>query len=87
MPIHYGFEAFNNTVSQSALKEANIGYLVLDKRLSLNNTGPLQLILVKSEFYPLVYFSKPVNSSLSELLPDFIKVVYENQDYIICQIY
>ena len=87
MPIHYGFEDFNKNISQSSFKEANIGYLVLDKRLSLNKTGSLNLISVKSEFYPLVYFSKPVNSSLNELLPDFIKVVYENHDYIVCQIY
>lgn len=87
MPVHYGFDGFNRTISQSAFKEAKIGYLVLDKRLSLNNSGPLTLINVKSEFYPLVYFSKPVSSNLSELLPDFIKVVYENQDYIVCQIY
>ena len=87
MPIHYGFEDFNKNISSSAFKDANIGYLVLDKRLSLNSTNPLHLIIVKSEFYPLVYFSKPVKNSLRELLPDFIKVVYENQDYIVCKIY
>lgn len=87
MPIHYGFEDFNKNISQSAIKEANIGYLVLDKRLSLNSPNDtLKLISVKAEFYPLVYFNKPVSSSLQELLPDFIKVVYENQDYIVCQI-
>lgn len=87
MPVHYGFEDFNRNMSQSAIKEAKIGYLVLDKRLSLNSPNDtLQLINVKSEFYPLVYFSKPISNSLQELLPDFIKVVYENQDYIVCQI-
>lgn len=87
MPIHYGFEDFNRNISQSALKEAGIGYIVLDKRLSINSTdGTLQLIKVKAEFYPLVFFNKPVSDSLQELFPDFIKEVYENQDYIVCQI-
>lgn len=87
MPIHYGFEDFNKNITQSAFNDAQIGYLVLDKRLSLSeNSETLQLIPVKSEFYPLVYFSKPISSNLDELLPDFIKVVYENQDYIVCQI-
>jgi len=87
MPIHYGFEDFNKAMSQSALKEAKIGYLVLDKRLSFNSQNEtLELINVKSEFYPLVYFNKPVSESLPELLPDFVKVVYENQDYIVCQV-
>lgn len=87
MPIHYGFESFNKDTSQSALKDAKIGYLVLDKRLSFNSDNEtLKLIYVKSEFYPMVYFNKPVSESLEELLPDFVKVVYENQDYIVCQI-
>jgi hypothetical protein len=86
MPIHYGFEDFNKNITLTQLKEARIGYLVLDKRLALNNTGDLHLLSVKSEFYPLVYFSKPVSSSLSEFLPDFITVAYENQDYIVCSI-
>lgn len=87
MPIHYGFEYFNKNMSQASLKEAKIGYLVLDKRLTLNsNNDTFKLIYVKSEFYPLVYFSKPVSESLPEFLPDFVKVVYENQDYIVCQI-
>ncbi|HEY0196882.1 MAG TPA: hypothetical protein VGC02_04845, partial [Methanobacterium sp.] len=30
MPVHYGFEDFNKNMSQSAIKEAKIGYLVLD---------------------------------------------------------
>jgi hypothetical protein len=87
MPVHYGFEDFNKNITQSAFKEGKIGYIVLDKRLSLNHTNQsLNLILVKSEFYPLVYFSKNISNNLSELLPSFIKVVYENQDYIICQV-
>lgn len=87
MPIHYGFEDFNRNISQSALKEAGIGYIVLDKRLNTgSNNETLELIKVKAEFYPLVYFNKPVPTSLHELLPDFIKVVYENQDYIVCQV-
>lgn len=87
MPIHYGFEYFNKNMSQASLEEAKIGYLVLDKRLALNShNDPFKLIYVKSEFYPLVYFSKPVSESLPEFLPDFVMVVYQNQDYIVCEI-
>lgn len=87
MPVHYGFEDFNKNISESAFREGGIGYIVLDKRLSINsNNQTLHLIKVNSEFYPLVYFSKNISSNLPELLPDFIKVVYENQDYIVCQI-
>ncbi|MCE5215345.1 MAG: hypothetical protein LLF83_11600 [Methanobacterium sp.] len=87
MPVHYGFEDLNKNIPLSSFKEGKIGYIVLDKRLSLNNNNQsLNLILVKSEFYPLVYFSKNISQNLTELIPSFFKVVYENQDYIVCQI-
>lgn len=87
IPIHYGFEDLNKNITQNAFKDGKIGYILMDKRLSLNNQDQtLTLINVKSEFYPLVYFSKNISSNLNELLPSYIKVVYENQDYIICQV-
>lgn len=87
MPLHYGFEDFNKNIPESAFKEGGIGYIVLDKRLTLNSTSEtIYLQKSDSEFYPLVYFSKNISSNINEILPTFIKVVYENQDYIICKI-
>ncbi|OPY26598.1 MAG: Oligosaccharyl transferase STT3 subunit [Methanobacterium sp. PtaU1.Bin242] len=87
MPLHYGFEDFNKNIPESAFKQGGIGYIVLDKRLTLHFTNET-LFLQKSdsEFYPLVYSSKDISSNITEILPSFIKVVYENQDYIICKI-
>ncbi len=87
MPLHYGFEDFNKNIPESAFKSGGIGYIVLDKRLTFNSTnGTLYIKQVNDDFYPLVYFSEDIPSHINEILPNFIKVVYQNNDYIVCQV-
>lgn len=87
MPLHYGFEDFNQNIPESAFKNGGIGYIVLDKRLTFQSTnGTLYLKQVSDDFYPLVYFSEDIPSHINQILPSFIKVVYQNNDYIICQV-
>ena len=87
MPLHYGFEDFNKNIPEYAFKNGGIGYIVLDKRLTFKSTnGTLYLKEVNDDFYPLVYYSEDIPSNINEILPSFIKVVYQNNDYIICQV-
>lgn len=87
IPLHYGFEDLNRNISQSAFNEARIGYVVVDKRLTFpSNNQTFYLQKVDSEFYPLIYFSKDVPSNINEIIPHFMRLVYENQDYIIFKI-
>jgi asparagine N-glycosylation enzyme membrane subunit Stt3 len=81
------FDNFNNTTSESTLKQNKIGYIVLDKRLSFNSTnGTLYKVRYDAEFYEIYYYSEDIHSNINEILPSYIKVVYENKDFIVCQV-
>jgi len=88
MPLHYGFEDFNKNIPESAFKSAGIGYIVLDKRWTFNSTNgtPYFKEVNDGDFYPLVYYNGDIPSHINEILPNFIKVVYQNDDFIICQV-
>ncbi|AEG19024.1 ArnT family glycosyltransferase [Methanobacterium paludis] len=87
IPIHYGFEYFNNTTPKSSFEMNNIGYIVYDKRLTFpSENGTLYLQKADSELYPLMYYSEDIHSNINTIKPSFSKVVYENVDFIICQI-
>ena len=87
MPIHYGFEYFNNDTTQSRFENEKIGYIVYDKRLvykSKNDT--LSIKKVDSGFYPLFYFSKDIKENINYIIPNYAQVVYENDDFIVCKV-
>ena len=81
------FEHFNMNVSKSFFEKNKIGYVVLDKRLSFNsNNETLHFVEYDGEFYKLFYYSGDIQSNLNEILPSYLKVVYENNDFIICKV-
>lgn len=87
IPIHYGFEYFNKSTPLSTYKNEKIGYIVLDKRLTLpSQNETLYLQAAPSEFYTLFFFSKDIKSNLKEIVPPYAVVVYENNDFIVCKI-
>jgi asparagine N-glycosylation enzyme membrane subunit Stt3 len=87
MPIHYGFEYFNKSVPLSTFEKQKIGYIVYDKRLTFpSENGTIYLKTVPSQFSPLYYFSGDIHANINEIIPDFVKVVYENKDFIICKV-
>lgn len=87
MPIHKKFEKFNKSTPLSVLEKENIGYIVYDKRLTFQSTnGTIYLQKVDSEFHPLYYFSGDIHANINKIIPDYVKVVYENEDFIICKV-
>ncbi len=99
MPLHYGFEYFstnsNVTIQDESVKSSNqsifqkekIGYIVYDKKLRTNpSENTLSLRVIDSEFYPLYYFTQDIHNNINLIKPDFSRVVYENQEYIVCEV-
>ena len=81
------FDNFSNNTPESTLKQNGVYYIVLDKRLSLNSTnGTLYKLSYDAEFYNIYYYSEDIHSNINEILPNYIKVVYENKDFIVCQV-
>ncbi len=81
------FANFSQTLPESYFKDNNIGYIVLDKRLSFNsNNGTLYKVEYDGYFYRLFYYSGDIQSNINDILPSFIKVVYQNKDFIVCEI-
>lgn len=87
MPIHYGFEYFNNNTPKSRFIDEKIGYIVFDKRLTYKSENDsITIKKVDSGYYPLFYFSKDIGENINSLIPIYAKVVYENDDFIICKV-
>jgi asparagine N-glycosylation enzyme membrane subunit Stt3 len=87
MPIHYGFEYYNKSTPLSVFEKKKIGYIVYDKRLTFKSKNRTICIkLVYSQFNPLYYFSGDIHANIHKIIPDFVKVVYENNDFIICKV-
>ena len=81
------FAYFNKNVSKSFFEKNKIGYVVLDKRLSFNSSnGTLHKVEYLGEFYTLFYYNENIQSNLNEILPDYVKVVYENNNFIVCEV-
>jgi len=66
--------------STSELAEKNVGYFVLDKRLSFSTNS--SKIVSHGAF---LYFNK--NYNITSILPSNIKLIYENQDYMVFKVY
>jgi hypothetical protein len=87
MPINYGFEYLKPTTPKAFFDEDKVGYIVYDKRLILppeNET--LNEAKAASEMFPLFYFNKKYYDNINLIKSPFSKVVYENKDFIICEI-
>lgn len=81
------FLYLNNTTSKSLFDEKGIGYVVLDKRLSFQSKdGTFDRMSYGTDKYQLFYYSGNIHSNLNKIFPSFIKVVYEDQDFIVGQV-
>ena len=65
-------------VNQSSLIKGNIGYLVYDKRLKFSSSNQTY----RAEPGGLIYFSKDIH----QIIPKYAKIVYENNDFIVCKV-
>ncbi len=87
MPINYGFSNVNNTTVRSYFESNKIGYIVYDKRLVLPpDYNTLNRYQANSEMFPLYYYNKILYQNIDKLKPNYTKVVYENNDFIVCEI-
>lgn len=87
MPINYGFTNVNNTTPISYFKSNNIGYIVYDKRLVLPpDYNTLNRYQANSEMFPIFYYNKILYQNVTKLKPNYAKVVYENNDFIVCEV-
>lgn len=86
MPINFGFEYLNSSTPRSFFDVGNVGYIVYDKRLMLpNQNATLNESKVSTELYPLFYLNQKYYDNLNLIQPSYFKVVYENNDFIVCQ--
>ncbi len=87
MPIHYKFENFNKSTPKSVFEKEKIGYILYDKRLTFESKNKtVDMKLAYSLFGPLYYFNGDIHAHIKEIIPDYAKVVYENNDFIICKV-
>ncbi len=94
VPMHYKFDTYINMSDKptaiDSLNKDNIGYIVYDKDLVVNNTTDydnLSVISVNGSFYPTYYFTKEVtDDNFDQIKLTGTKVVYENNRFIICKV-
>ena len=87
MPIHLKIENFNHSTPKSVFEKEKIGYIVYDKKLTFTSKNKtLETKLEYSLFGPLYYFNKDIHTHINEIIPDYVKVVYENDEFIICKV-
>ena len=90
MPLADGWNDYrylNDTTSELFFTQEGIGYVVLDKRLSFpSNNGTFYETEYDTDMYNLYYYSGDIQSNLNKIIPSYMKVVYENKDFIICQV-
>lgn len=88
MPFHYGFVYLNIYTPPSFFEKEKIGYIVFDKRLTFPSKNESKTRkLVNSEFFQLYFYSNSISADSKELFPSYVKVVYENDNFIICKVY
>jgi len=99
MSFREGFQYFatnrNVTIEEKSVKsstlanfkKANVAYVIYDKRLVISpEEKKLALRVIDTEFFPLHYFTQDIHSNINRIKPEFSRVLYENQDYIVCEI-
>ncbi len=87
MPLHYGFTYLNNQTPHSFFDSQKIGYIVFDKNLTFHSQDKsIKKKLVNSEFFQLYFYSNNISQNIPLLIPDYAKVVYENDEFIVCKV-
>ncbi len=92
MPMHYGFEYYGlkslPTATLEAMENESIGYIVYDKKLVISPPDESELYIkrVYYEFFPLFYFSQDIEKNIDRIRPGYTQIIYENQEFIVCQV-
>ena len=94
IPIHYGFDIYTNkSLSKSSLDSLNkeqIGYIVYDKSLIMNNSSDYEKLDVKyvpGNYYPSYYFTKEItDNNFNEIKLQSSEKIFENDRFIVCKI-
>ena len=94
IPIHYGFDIYTNkSLSKSSLVSLNkeqIGYIVYDKSLIMNNSSDYEKLDVKyvsGNYYPSYYFTKEItDNNFNEIKLQSSEKIFENDRFIVCKI-
>ena len=94
IPVHYGFDVYTNkSLSKSSLDSLNkeqIGYVVYDKSLIMNNTydyETLDVRYVEGAYYPSYYFTKEItDSNFNNIKLQSSEKIFENNRFIVCKI-
>jgi hypothetical protein len=92
IPIHYEFDVYTNkSLSKSSLSSLNkeqIGYIVYDKSLVMNNSSnDLDVRYVNGSYYPSYYFTDEItDSNFYKIKLDSSEKIFENNRFIVCKI-
>lgn len=94
IPLHYGFDVYTNKSltksSLSSLREEQIGYIVYDKSLIVNDTSgfnDLDVRYVNGSYYPSYYFTKEITKdNFNNIKLSTSEKTFENDRFIICKI-
>ncbi|MCD7781837.1 MAG: hypothetical protein LUG89_03965 [Methanosphaera sp.] len=94
IPMHYNFDVYINMSQKdtaiNSLNKDNIGYIVYDKELVVNNTteyNNLSVIKVNGSFYPSYYFTKEItDDNFNQIKIKNTEKVFENNRFIICKV-
>jgi hypothetical protein len=84
-PISYQESALVGESSIKSMKNANIGYLLYDKNLTFSGEGDKEANGQYANFsydLGLLFF----NQDPHNLIPSYAHIVYENDQYIICEV-
>lgn len=95
IPLHYGFDIYTNkSLSKSSSESLNneqIGYIVYDKSLVMNNTSDYDSLDVKyvpGNYYPSYYFTKEITeNNFNEIKLQSSEKIFENDRFIVCKVY
>ena len=94
IPLHYSFDVYTNKSlsksSSESLNEEQIGYIVYDKSLTMQNTSDYQSLSVRfvnGSYYPSYYFTKEItDDNFNTIKLQSSETVFENGRFIICKI-
>jgi len=95
IPLHYSYDVYANPQSSKSsydrLNEENIGYIVYDKSLVMNNTteysGTPQIEFVEADYYPFYYYTKEITEdNFYSIKLSATNKVFENNRFIICEV-
>jgi uncharacterized membrane protein len=80
-PLQKSKDALIGNSSREIFLDSKVKYLVFDKKLFYNNNEKPYIITDNGY---LLYFNKKQNNT--SIIPSYAKIVYSNQDYIVCEV-